>query len=36
MRCGRLLVAWDIIIEFLSRGRTPSTVVAVAQGPDRA
>jgi hypothetical protein len=36
MRCGRLLVEVDIIIEFLSRGRTPATVVAVQQGPDRA
>jgi len=26
----------DFIIEFLSRGRTPATVVAVQQGPDRA
>jgi hypothetical protein len=29
MRCGRLLVEVDIIIEFLSRGWTPATVVAV-------
>jgi hypothetical protein len=37
MRCGRLLVAGvDMIIEFLSQGRTPTTVVAVRQGPDRA
>jgi hypothetical protein len=37
MRCGRLLVlVVDFIIEFLSRGRTPATVVAVQQGPDRA
>jgi hypothetical protein len=37
MRCGRLLVVVvDIIIEFLSQGRTPTTVVAVQQGPDRA
>jgi hypothetical protein len=36
MRCGRLLVEVDIIIEFLSQGRTPTTVVAVRQGPDRA
>jgi hypothetical protein len=29
MRCGRLRVVVDIIIEFLSQGWTPSTVVAV-------
>jgi len=29
MRCGRLRVEVDIIIEFLSQGWTPATVVAV-------
>ena len=36
MRCGRLCVVRDNIIEFLPREWTPATVVAVAQGPDRA
>jgi hypothetical protein len=39
-RCGRLIVVVaavvDIIIDFLPHERTPATVIAVQQGPERA